>query len=81
MIKCKICGHEISPTLEEHYIARDSGVTGLSAAFKKDEEKIYDTFDCPNCGCQAIVQERKRVYCEEILVKLEEGEDDEYDCE
>lgn len=28
--------------------------------FSKDEEKIYDAYDCPMCGSQIIVQERKR---------------------
>lgn len=28
--------------------------------FSKDEEKIYDAYDCPMCGCQIIAQERKR---------------------
>lgn len=28
----------------------------------KDEEKIYDSYDCPMCGSQVIAQERKRKF-------------------
>lgn len=60
MIKCKICGYEITPIIEEHYISRDDTFTGITAVVKKEEGKLYDTFDCPKCGCQVIAQERKR---------------------
>ena len=63
MLKCKICGTEFPAIKEIHYIARDNGKTGLSMAFgSNDEEKIYDSFDCPMCGCQVVVQDRKRTY-------------------
>lgn len=62
-IKCKICECEFNPIIEKHYISRDDGKTGLITAFQSNsEEKLYDTFDCPACGCQAIAQERKRTY-------------------
>ena len=42
---------------------RDNGKSGLAVAFGSEpEEKLYDTFDCPSCGCQIVVQERKRIY-------------------
>ena len=63
MLKCKICGTEFSAIKERHYIARDNGKIGLSSAFgSNDEEKIYDSFDCPMCGCQVVAQDRKRTY-------------------
>lgn len=63
MLKCKICGTEFSAIKERHYIARDNRKTGLSSAFgSNDEEKIYDSFDCPMCGCQVVAQDRKRTY-------------------
>lgn len=63
MIKCKICGTEFPAIKERHYICRDAGKIGLSAALgSKDEEKIYDSFDCPMCGCQVVAQDRKRTY-------------------
>lgn len=63
MLKCKICGTEFPAIKERHYISRDAGKIGLSAALgSKDEEKIYDSFDCPMCGCQVVAQDRKRTY-------------------
>lgn len=63
MLKCKICGTEFPAIEERHYIARDNGKTGLSSAFgSNDEEKIYDSFDCPICGFQLIAQGRKREF-------------------
>lgn len=62
-IKCKVCGNEFNPIAERHYISRDEGNTGVfDALVSKPEEKLYDTFDCQECGCQVIAQERKRVY-------------------
>lgn len=61
MLKCKVCGSEFIPRFESHCICRDSDVTGLSTINKKDEVKMYDAFDCPNCGCQVIAQDRKRI--------------------
>lgn len=60
MLKCKICGHEFMATNERHYVSRDEGLTGISAISGGTESKEYDTFDCPQCGCQNIVQSRKR---------------------
>ena len=63
MLNCTVCGTEFPAVKERHYIARDNGKTGLSTAFgSTDEEKIYDAFDCPNCGCQIIASERKRTF-------------------
>lgn len=63
MLKCKICGTEFLPNKDKHYISRDGGKTGLAASFgSNDEEGLYDSFDCPICGCQIVAQERKREY-------------------
>lgn len=38
-------------------------LVGVMATFSKEKEvTIYDTFDCPACGCQYIAQVRKRGY-------------------
>lgn len=79
MIKCKICECEFTPVIDKHYIARDNGESGISAAFKCIEGNTYDAFDCPACGCQIIAQERKRAYIDTRFV--EEDEDDEADDE
>ena len=62
MLKCKICGTEFPAIKDKHYIARENGIQGGLAQFSngKQEKKTYDAFDCPQCGCQVIVQERKQ---------------------
>lgn len=62
-IKCNICACEFIPEKDEHYISRDVTKTGLSTIAGGFEEMLYDTFDCPQCGCQIMVQERKRRLC------------------
>lgn len=63
MLECKICGTKFPALKERHYVSRDEGKTGVAAAFgSNNEEKLYDTFDCPMCGCQVIAHARKRTY-------------------
>ena len=71
MYKCKICNKEFELQKKDHYVARDNGRTGLSAIAGGSEEELYDAFDCPHCGCQNIMQERKRS-CINIEVAEEE---------
>lgn len=62
-LKCKICGTEFPAINERHYISRDLTKTGLGAAFGSNYEPyLFDAFDCPNCGCQTIAQQRKREF-------------------
>lgn len=80
MIKCNVCESEFIPRIGEHYISRDNQMTGLTTVVSNSEVKIYDTFDCPVCGCQVAVKERKRVYESHVVTTLEidpEVEDDE----
>lgn len=61
--KCSVCGGTFPLVVKEHYISRDDGQVGVVALFKaQPEDQLYDTFDCPHCGCQNIVQKRKRMY-------------------
>ena len=81
MLKCKICGTEFPAIKEKHYIARDNNRTGAVVVFSKDEEKIYDAYDCPLCGSQIIAQERKRNFdpdniCDFSDDECEESEDE-----
>ena len=72
MLKCKVCGTEFPAIEERHYIARDNSRKGLSAALGNvPEEAIYDTYDCPMCGCQVVAQERKRILEPEEILKEE----------
>lgn len=60
MLKCDICSCEFNAIIEKHYISRDNTKAGLSAIVGGDESDEYDTFDCPQCGCQHVAQKRKR---------------------
>jgi len=62
MLTCDICGAEFVPSIKLHYISSDLRKTGLAATFgSTDEPSQYDTFDCPNCGCQVVAKTRKRI--------------------
>lgn len=56
---CKVCEHVFELTKERHYIAREKTELFLIAS-NKMEPTLYDAFDCLNCGCQYIANERKR---------------------
>lgn len=74
MTTCKICQREFALIAEDRYTVRDTDRTGLAAAFAGGSEATwYDAFDCPHCGCQNIVQARKRPV-REFILEAEEGE-------
>lgn len=73
MLKCKVCGKEFEAVKENHYVAREGLKTGAITALASAEEKIFDAFDCPHCGCQYIAGERKRE--QEVLNEYEEKPD------
>jgi hypothetical protein len=77
-LKCKICECEFVPEKKEHYVSRDGVKTGFSSLAAGMEADIYDTFDCPQCGCQNIVGDRKReLYMgENIKEETKEPEED-----
>lgn len=76
MIECKVCGCKFNAVVEKHYVSRDLGKTGVATVFSNTEEKLYDTFDCPQCGCQVTVQERKREYKPYTPEDFEEEEEE-----
>ena len=64
MTTCKICGRDFLLLVEEHYVSTDVIKTGLVTAISGDNEpQLFDSFDCPHCGCQNIMQPRKRANC------------------
>lgn len=77
MIKCKVCGCEFTPVIDKHYVSKDNDKTGLNTVFSKEEVNLYDTFDCPACGCQIIAQERKRAYIPCVISEDMEEEENE----
>lgn len=68
--KCNVCGRDFELLKSLHYISRDEGVvlSGFSAlaGSKENEPNIYDSFDCPYCGSQNIIQKRKRIFFGEM---------------
>lgn len=60
---CKVCGRDFALIAEEHYIARDPEKTGIVTTLAGEDVKIFDAIDCPHCGCQNVLQERKRFAC------------------
>lgn len=76
-VTCKICGFEFPPIDANHYISRDPEKTGIVSAISGQESKIFDTFDCPWCGCQNVVQERKRPWLGDLCdPEVDEDEDE-----
>lgn len=71
-VSCKVCGRIFPLLIEEHYISRENDVTGLAAAIRSDEPDIWDSFDCPHCGCQNVVQKRKRILIPDLCSELGE---------
>ena len=73
-IKCNVCDCEFVPQVKGHYIARTDGKTGVVAVFQSnDETGLFDAFDCPQCGCQVITQERKRAF---IISHVDDAEEE-----
>lgn len=79
MTTCKVCGRDFALIKEEHYVASDNAKTGVMVAIGGTEPDIYDAFDCPHCGCQNIMQTRKRLHFPEML-SVGEGETEEGTC-
>ncbi len=73
-LKCSVCENEFEPVVEDHYVSRNDCSTGIANAIRSDEPTLYDTFDCPKCGCQCCVQERKRA-CQETIQLEKDNED------
>lgn len=76
MLKCKVCGKEFESIIEKHYVARNESISGAVTAISKSEEKLFDAFDCPYCGCQIIIQERKREFIIPNVVKPADDDDE-----
>lgn len=77
MYKCGVCGKAFPLEIGGHYISRDNGKSGLLAAIQSNpEEQLFDTFDCPHCGCQNVAQSRKRRFIESAVDYEEDTEID-----
>lgn len=61
MLSCRVCGRDFPLIFEKHYISRGDSVSGIATIVSSTEPPIWDSFDCPHCGCQNNVQQRNRV--------------------
>ena len=68
--KCVVCNSNFTLVASQHYVAREGVERGLAVTLvKSTEERLYDAFDCPHCGCQNRVQERMRTL---VTTEIEE---------
>lgn len=73
--ECKVCHREFALIAEDHYVAYDPRpMGGLATLTCTDPTRQYDAIDCPHCGCQSILQDRKPGVCP---CECEEEEEDE----
>lgn len=78
MATCKICGRDFPLISEEHYVARGTEKKGIIPTLNGQEEAVqYDAFDCPHCGCQNIMQERKFALEATIFTEYENEDEEE----
>ena len=62
-LKCKVCGTEFPALRERHYVSREGTKTCVVQLITYNPEPaLFDSYDCPNCGCQINVQGRNRRY-------------------
>lgn len=61
MATCTVCGRNFPLIIEEHYISKEPGKTGIAAIAGGTAPMLWDSFDCPHCGCQNRVQQRNRL--------------------
>ena len=60
MYTCKICGRDFPLLIEEHYVAQDPQKVGAFANLVSTDRAFeFDAIDCPHCGCQNVLGERK----------------------
>ena len=87
MTTCKVCGRDFPLMAEEHYVARNVEKKGIIPVISGNDESVwFDAFDCPHCGCQNVMQSRKRLVspcefgiCDECEAEEDEDEEDQED--
>lgn len=67
-MKCNVCGHEFAPKKENRYVSEERAAGFFQVT------KYYDCFDCPECGCQIVAQERLTPIPEYIIIEQDEQE-------
>lgn len=56
-MKCFVCGSDFVLNATDKYIV-NVPASAVSKAFLGANDKIFEAFDCPHCGCQNLVNER-----------------------
>lgn len=77
MRTCCVCGRDFPLLIENRYTARGNEKTGIAALTGGVEEDLFDAMDCPHCGCQNILQTRKRRDAISKLADMAEDDEDE----
>lgn len=62
MVKCTACSRLFELDRKIHYIARANVNSVIASALVGTDYKLFDAFDCPRCGCQNIIGDRKHAY-------------------
>lgn len=60
MTTCKVCGRDFPLLIESHYVSIEGRIEGIVSAIGRISPQLYDSFDCPLCGCQNRMQLRNR---------------------
>lgn len=55
-MKCSVCGKRFDIKKENTYTV-DMTIDNVFSALTK--QAVYDAIDCPKCGCQQLLKERK----------------------
>ena len=61
MTTCKVCGRDFPLIAEDHYVSKEAGKVGFAAIAGGPALILWDSFDCPHCGCQNRMQQRNRI--------------------
>lgn len=65
-MKCTVCNTEFEPIKDNKYIVLEKNLFG--------NERLYDCFDCPKCGCQCLGKVRIPQY-EPLFIDCGESEE------
>lgn len=82
MTTCKVCGRDFPLIAEEHYVSKEPGRQGFAAVAGGPAPVLWDSFDCPHCGCQNRMQQRNRLtdlFGQDLPLDYDEEDEDEDD--
>lgn len=83
MTTCKVCGRDFPLVAEDHYVSKEAGKVGIAAIAGGLAPILWDSFDCPHCGCQNRMHIRYRLtdnFGQDFPLDYEENKEDEESC-